>query len=186
MSIQRHPLQFPIERINDLNKHAYMATAYSFVSEDGSEYVLAGPNPMAAYQKAVEVYGEHARMDLAQQVVLMNKVTYQLLLERAGLVAEPWKPNEESKPVFPRLQPIKKVGRRRRQIFEASEGKCHYCACELELEGKWHVEHKMPRALGGGDEPTNLVAACIPCNMKKRDSTDVEFRARLAAEEPNT
>lgn len=61
MSIQRHPLQFPIERINDLNKHAYMATAYSFVSEDGSEYVLAGPNPMAAYQKAVEVYGEHAR-----------------------------------------------------------------------------------------------------------------------------
>jgi hypothetical protein len=74
-----------------------------------------------------------------------------------------------------RAQP---VSRRRRAIFEKSEGRCHYCACELTLEGRWHVEHMIPRALGGQSVEDNLVAACAPCNHKKRDQTDHEFIAR--------
>jgi hypothetical protein len=73
------------------------------------------------------------------------------------------------------------VPRRRRKIFDASEGKCHYCATALTLDGKWHIEHKMPRALMGGNEPSNLVASCTSCNFKKRDKTDVEFIAERAA-----
>lgn len=71
-----------------------------------------------------------------------------------------------------RLRP---VSRRRRDVFEKSEGKCHYCSRPLVLDGLWQVEHMMPKALGGADEISNLVAACPPCNLAKRDKTAVEF-----------
>jgi 5-methylcytosine-specific restriction endonuclease McrA len=39
----------------------------------------------------------------------------------------------------------------------------------------WHcggiadqVDHLLPRSRGGGDEPSNLVAACQPCNLARR------------------
>lgn len=73
------------------------------------------------------------------------------------------------------------TSRRRRQIFERSDGKCHYCGIELQLGGKWHVEHQMPRALGGADDDYNLVAACVPCNLSKRDRTAIEFMAEQAS-----
>lgn len=67
------------------------------------------------------------------------------------------------------------VSRRRREIFNKSRGRCHYCSTALQLDGAWHVEHMMPRALGGGDAPLNLVAACVPCNLEKSDRTAIEF-----------
>lgn len=60
-------------------------------------------------------------------------------------------------------------------LFEQSQGQCHYCAAVLTLGGKWHVEHQLPRALGGGDGEMNLVAACVPCNLSKRDRTAIEY-----------
>lgn len=73
----------------------------------------------------------------------------------------------------------KSVPKRRREIFDKSEGKCHYCSSPLALDGKWHIEHKMPRALLGGSETANLVASCVACNMKKRDRTDLEFMSEM-------
>lgn len=71
--------------------------------------------------------------------------------------------------------PAPYISRRRREIFERSSGLCHYCHTPLELFGKWHIEHQLPRALGGGDDALNLVAACVPCNLRKSDSTAIEF-----------
>lgn len=76
--------------------------------------------------------------------------------------------------------PTQYVSRRRRAIFDRSEGRCHYCAAPLDLTGKWHVEHQLPRALGGGDDVLNLVAACVSCNLAKSDSTAIEFVTRRA------
>ncbi len=70
-----------------------------------------------------------------------------------------------------------KVSRRRRAIFTKCEGRCHYCRVELSLHGQWHVEHMQPRALGGTNDPQNLVAACVPCNSAKSDRTALEFVA---------
>jgi 5-methylcytosine-specific restriction endonuclease McrA len=67
------------------------------------------------------------------------------------------------------------VPRRRAEIFERSQGKCHYCGEVLTLDGKWHVEHQFPRALGGGNGSLNLVAACVRCNLAKSDRTAIEF-----------
>lgn len=75
----------------------------------------------------------------------------------------------------------RKLSRRARAVFEASGGQCHYCGTALTLNGEWHIEHKFPRALFGGSEQSNLVAACAPCNHRKNDKTDLEFQALLAA-----
>jgi hypothetical protein len=74
------------------------------------------------------------------------------------------------------------VPRRRREIFDRSQGKCFYCGTGLQLEGEWHIEHQMPRALGGTDAPMNLVAACVRCNLQKADSTALEYVARRGAQ----
>ncbi len=79
--------------------------------------------------------------------------------------------------LLPTQSPAPYVARRRREVFERSEGRCHYCGTPLELTGKWHVEHQLPRALGGGDDAMNLVAACVRCNLAKSDRTAIEFVA---------
>jgi hypothetical protein len=77
-----------------------------------------------------------------------------------------------------RPPPVRPVSRRRREVFERSQGCCHYCRAALTLDGRWHVEHQVPRALGGDDAADNLVAACAPCNLAKSDRTALEFVAR--------
>jgi hypothetical protein len=73
------------------------------------------------------------------------------------------------------------VSRRRRAIFERSHGRCHYCDAALTLDGKWHVEHQLPRALGGDDTGLNLVAACVRCNLRKGPRSAIEFMADTQA-----
>lgn len=75
----------------------------------------------------------------------------------------------------------RRVSRRRREVFNRSEGRCHYCCTPLTLDGTWHIEHQLPRALGGTDEPLNLVAACEPCNLSKSDQTALEFMVKRRA-----
>lgn len=92
---------------------------------------------------------------------------------------------EEQRPPMPMAEPPpRKVSRRRQEIFTKSERKCHYCGCDLQLEGPWHVEHMMPRALGGGDDFLNLVAACVRCNLAKGPLTSIEFVAASHARIP--
>jgi hypothetical protein len=79
----------------------------------------------------------------------------------------------------PRPRP---VSRRRHEIFTRSGGACHYCRAPLTLDGSWHAEHMVPRALGGDDGPANLVAACAPCNLAKSDRTALEFVLRRQGE----
>jgi hypothetical protein len=82
--------------------------------------------------------------------------------------------DSELAPPYPVRKP-KAISKRRREIFEKSEGRCFYCGTVLTLDGKWHIEHQMPRALMGPDDLINLVAACVPCNLAKRDKTAIEF-----------
>lgn len=93
------------------------------------------------------------------------------VFEQAGLWSDEELPMPEAG-----VQP-KPVPRRRREVFEKSGGACFYCGKALTLDGKWHAEHTHPRALGGGDDLLNLVAACAPCNLAKGDRTAIEFIA---------
>jgi hypothetical protein len=71
--------------------------------------------------------------------------------------------------------PPRPVSRRRREVFLRSGGCCAYCGTPLRIDGAWHVEHQLPRALGGDDDALNLVAACERCNLQKADRTALEF-----------
>lgn len=93
--------------------------------------------------------------------------------EAAPEQLEMWPADEGAAP-----EPQRQIPRRRREVFDRSEGKCHYCREVLTLDGKWHIEHMKPRALGGTDDPLNLVAACVACNLQKSDSTALEFLAK--------
>ncbi|MDR7331989.1 HNH endonuclease signature motif containing protein [Roseateles asaccharophilus] len=73
--------------------------------------------------------------------------------------------------------PPRPVSRRRREVFTRSGGCCKYCGTPLQLDGAWHVEHQLPRALGGTDEALNLVAACERCNLQKGTMTALQFVA---------
>lgn len=96
-------------------------------------------------------------------------------MEQTGLWAEEELPATASPGARPKAVP-----RRRREVFDKSGGKCFYCGASLTLDGKWHIEHQMPRALMGPDELLNLVAACVPCNLAKSDRTALEFIAERA------
>lgn len=85
---------------------------------------------------------------------------------------------EEARQSAARDVKARPIPKRRLEIFDKSEGKCHYCATPLTLDGRWHIEHMQPRALLGPNDKSNLVAACVPCNMKKRDRTAEEFIAQ--------
>lgn len=65
---------------------------------------------------------------------------------------------------------------KRHRIFLKTGYRCFYCITA------WaeHVDHMHPRVRGGGNEDSNLVGACQPCNLRKKDRTVEEFRAYLA------
>lgn len=60
--------------------------------------------------------------------------------------------------------------RTRYEVLRRDAFTCRYCgakAPDVEL----HVDHVTPVALGGTDEPSNLVAACADCNVGKASSS---------------
>lgn len=69
-----------------------------------------------------------------------------------------------------RLRTFVKVpyGRRaalnRRAVFARDGGRCQYCGDPADS-----IDHVVPRARGGRHVWENVVAACRPCNVRKRD-----------------
>jgi DNA-directed RNA polymerase subunit RPC12/RpoP len=60
--------------------------------------------------------------------------------------------------------------RLRYEVLRRDSFSCTYCgakAPDVEL----HVDHVIPEALGGGDDPDNLTAACIDCNAGKSSTS---------------
>ncbi|WMI34018.1 HNH endonuclease [Microbacterium phage Finalfrontier] len=56
---------------------------------------------------------------------------------------------------------------------------CFYCPAPAE-----HVDHFHPRALDGTDALENLVPACAPCNLRKRDMPPITWLNLLLTAQP--
>lgn len=65
-----------------------------------------------------------------------------------------------------------------RGLVESHGGKCAYCLLVAPLE----VDHRIPLKRGGTNWIANILPACGPCNRKKGQLTEAEFRARMATE----
>jgi HNH endonuclease len=60
--------------------------------------------------------------------------------------------------------------RLRYEILLRDNHTCRYCGATA-TEAPMTVDHVIPKALGGSDDPSNLVAACRDCNAGKSSST---------------
>lgn len=56
--------------------------------------------------------------------------------------------------------------RLRYEVLRRDNHACRYCG-QMAPDVKLHVDHVVPVALGGSDEPSNLVTACMDCNSGK-------------------
>jgi len=68
-------------------------------------------------------------------------------------------------------------------MYEKQNGKCMYCGNKLTLH-YLHVDHKTPISKGGRDIPSNKQLVCQPCNNRKSNKTDGEFRRRYPRLKP--
>jgi hypothetical protein len=61
-----------------------------------------------------------------------------------------------------------------RQVRSRAKGRCEYCQMHESLQGAtFHVEHVLPRSLGGQSTFDNLAWACPSCNLHKSDCFSV-------------
>jgi HNH endonuclease len=77
-------------------------------------------------------------------------------------VLHDWLRNEEAEDRRRTRLAMRRV--RSTQWLEDDGLKCVYCEA---VEGIYHVDHVVPRALGGSDETDNKVIACAWCNLTK-------------------
>lgn len=54
------------------------------------------------------------------------------------------------------------------EVFKRDSFKCQYCGAEAP-NVLLHIDHIKPVAAGGTNDLTNLITACMPCNLGKRD-----------------
>lgn len=66
----------------------------------------------------------------------------------------------------------------RKNLFIRDGGRCQYCGAKLSLSSLT-FEHVVPRSVGGLTRWENIVAACVSCNIKKRNRTPEEAGMRL-------
>ena len=65
-----------------------------------------------------------------------------------------------------------------RDLVERHSGRCAYCLAVAPLQ----VDHRIPLKRGGSNWIANILPACGPCNQKKGQLTEDEFRGRMAKE----
>lgn len=58
----------------------------------------------------------------------------------------------------------------RYEVLRRDGHRCYYCGATAQ-DAKLTVDHVIPKALGGSDDPNNLVTACEPCNSGKTSSS---------------
>jgi 5-methylcytosine-specific restriction endonuclease McrA len=61
-------------------------------------------------------------------------------------------------------------------LFETQQGKC--VCCRKSIKKKYHIDHIVPLAMGGGSEKANLQLLCPTCNTRKCALHPVEFMQR--------
>lgn len=56
---------------------------------------------------------------------------------------------------------------KRAQLFQAASGVCHICEQKIQIGQAWDAEHKIPLALGGADDESNMAPAHKVCHAPK-------------------
>lgn len=83
----------------------------------------------------------------------------------------------------------KQIKRSRELAFGRQGGKCYACGLQMCLDGsagprllRCTAEHVIARSEGGGDGPSNIIAACLHCNRTRHRRTRPPEPERYRAE----
>ncbi len=79
-----------------------------------------------------------------------------------------------------RIRPTKRVTWReglKQELMRRQDKTCVYCARRLVVD-RTDIDHIVPAVRGGSNDVGNLQVICSPCNQRKGDQTDEEFRTR--------
>jgi len=124
-------------------------------------------------------------------VVPVRRAVVLVLKEKAEIVEERGEVLHSERTTFPvpsviRLVHYVRVPYRaraplsRRAVFVRDSHRCQYCGATAE-----NIDHVIPRSRGGEHVWENVVAACRPCNTRKRDrllaETTMTLRRRPSA-----
>ncbi len=63
----------------------------------------------------------------------------------------------------------------REHFYKRQSGKCNYCG-KKDVLAYFEIDHKNPVANNGANRTSNYQLLCGPCNKRKGDMTDGEFR----------
>jgi 5-methylcytosine-specific restriction endonuclease McrA len=83
----------------------------------------------------------------------------------------------------PRRESLRKrLGLRIARAIDTRDGGCCvYCGATAEESGSpLHLDHVVPRSLGGEDTPDNLVTACRACNCARHDMSLAQWSRYVA------
>ena len=108
-------------------------------------------------------------------VVSARRAVVLLLTQKADLVADSGRrmhserlsievPSVIKLRTFVRVPYRRRAALNRRAVFARDGSRCQYCAAPAES-----IDHVVPRSKGGEHVWENVVAACRPCNTRKRD-----------------
>ena len=68
--------------------------------------------------------------------------------------------------------------RHRLAAFLAAKGRCQRYGWVIHPGKRWELDHVMPLALGGRDEPSNWQVLCAACHSHKTRRTDIPAIAK--------
>ncbi|MBI4375687.1 MAG: HNH endonuclease [Elusimicrobia bacterium] len=79
---------------------------------------------------------------------------------------------------FDEVPPAQEVPFTRRNIYQHYGYRCCYCGRRFPTS-ELNLDHVIPRSRGGATDWSNIVTACIPCNLKKANRLPAESGMRL-------
>jgi 5-methylcytosine-specific restriction endonuclease McrA len=68
----------------------------------------------------------------------------------------------------------KALNRWKKELHIRDNFTCFYCGDKREIENL-HLDHILPKSLGGKDRKDNLITACCSCNLIKGNLTQEDF-----------
>ncbi len=68
---------------------------------------------------------------------------------------------------------------RKAHVWNKTAGHCHLCGERMTFDGKWEIDHLLPRDAGGTNDEWNLLPICRFCNGMKKAAKTYRMRRVL-------
>jgi 5-methylcytosine-specific restriction endonuclease McrA len=169
------------KRILEKNRARRAANPEKFCRE-AREWRAANPDRVRAHNKKCYLKNRERRLQNEKEARLANPELFRKR-SKANRIANlknvhaqeaAWRERNRARI---RIAAMARHLRKRNEILDylkkMQRGKCAYC--RENITGTPHIDHIMPKALGGSNELSNLQLTCATCNFSKNAKHPIEF-----------